>query len=285
MSKVRGAASARHPERQSQPSHSSLTLPTPPAASHLRPTPPRPPRSLPPCPAGAHPGLCGPPVGCVCAHHHRGRLCYLAGLVSGRYPGILPRLLDTRRLLPLPLLPPVWHRRHRHRLPLRSGPGHSHRTDGGHRCAGWCWGWGCVWWWGGGGGRQSKGMGMGARRSMHCRKRSAQTQTLMAYMPATSLPAPALSAPLHTHAHKRGSHQRTHIHLHPHPRAGVAAQNGILIKSAEALEKCSGLGTVVFDKTGTLTEGRPSVVDCSVVDPQVGRRLWACGCRLVFQTA
>ncbi|KAL4443875.1 hypothetical protein ABPG75_011612 [Micractinium tetrahymenae] len=49
---------------------------------------------------------------------------------------------------------------------------------------------------------------------------------------------------------------------------GVAAQNGILIKSAEALEKMSGLSAVVFDKTGTLTEGAPAVVDCSLLDPQ-----------------
>lgn len=32
------------------------------------------------------------------------------------------------------------------------------------------------------------------------------------------------------------------------PRAGVAAQHGVLIKSAEALEKMSGLAAVVFDK-------------------------------------
>jgi P-type E1-E2 ATPase len=49
----------------------------------------------------------------------------------------------------------------------------------------------------------------------------------------------------------------------------VAAQHGVLIKSAEALEKMSGLGAVVFDKTGTLTEGRPAVVDCSILDSQV----------------
>ncbi|KAL4449504.1 hypothetical protein ABPG77_007148 [Micractinium sp. CCAP 211/92] len=52
---------------------------------------------------------------------------------------------------------------------------------------------------------------------------------------------------------------------------GVAAQHGILIKSAEALEKMSGLSAVVFDKTGTLTEGAPAVVDCLLLDPQCPR--------------
>lgn len=57
---------------------------------------------------------------------------------------------------------------------------------------------------------------------------------------------------------------------------GIAAQNGILIKSAEALQQMSALGTVVFDKTGTLTEGRPSVVSCELLDPQVrGPERWA----------
>jgi cation transport ATPase len=54
------------------------------------------------------------------------------------------------------------------------------------------------------------------------------------------------------------------------PAPGIAAQNGILIKSAEALQQMSALGAVVFDKTGTLTEGRPSVVGCELLDPQVG---------------
>ena len=51
----------------------------------------------------------------------------------------------------------------------------------------------------------------------------------------------------------------------PPPAAGVAAQNGILIKSAEALEKVAALTTIVFDKTGTLTAGRPTVVDMLLV--------------------
>ncbi len=42
---------------------------------------------------------------------------------------------------------------------------------------------------------------------------------------------------------------------------GKAAQNGILIKSAAALENTQSLTTVVLDKTGTITEGKPVVTD------------------------
>jgi len=41
---------------------------------------------------------------------------------------------------------------------------------------------------------------------------------------------------------------------------GKGAQNGILIKNAEALERMEKVDTLVVDKTGTLTEGKPKVV-------------------------
>jgi heavy metal translocating P-type ATPase len=40
---------------------------------------------------------------------------------------------------------------------------------------------------------------------------------------------------------------------------GKGAQNGVLIKNAEALEKLNKVDTLIVDKTGTLTEGKPSV--------------------------
>ena len=42
---------------------------------------------------------------------------------------------------------------------------------------------------------------------------------------------------------------------------GKGAENGILVKSAEALETLHGIHTVVLDKTGTLTQGKPRVTD------------------------
>ena len=42
---------------------------------------------------------------------------------------------------------------------------------------------------------------------------------------------------------------------------GKGAENGILIKSGEALETAHAIDTVILDKTGTLTEGKPFVTD------------------------
>lgn len=48
---------------------------------------------------------------------------------------------------------------------------------------------------------------------------------------------------------------------------GRGAANGILFKSAEALQAAHNITTVVLDKTGTVTEGRPAVTD---IQPQPG---------------
>lgn len=54
---------------------------------------------------------------------------------------------------------------------------------------------------------------------------------------------------------------------------GKGAQNGILFKSAEALEVLHQIKTIVLDKTGTITEGKPKVTDIATVEGISDREL------------
>ena len=47
---------------------------------------------------------------------------------------------------------------------------------------------------------------------------------------------------------------------------GKGAENGILIKSAQALETLHSIQTIVLDKTGTVTQGKPRVTDIQPAD-------------------
>ena len=53
---------------------------------------------------------------------------------------------------------------------------------------------------------------------------------------------------------------------------GRGAQEGILIRSAEALERAYRVDTVVLDKTGTITEGRPEVTGVVPIASEAGTR-------------
>ncbi len=47
---------------------------------------------------------------------------------------------------------------------------------------------------------------------------------------------------------------------------GRGAQEGVLVKNAEVLERLEKINTLVVDKTGTLTEGKPKLIDVLPVD-------------------
>ncbi|WP_342321786.1 copper-exporting P-type ATPase CopA [Kosakonia sp. BYX6] len=47
---------------------------------------------------------------------------------------------------------------------------------------------------------------------------------------------------------------------------GRAAEFGVLVRDADALQRASTLDTIVFDKTGTLTLGKPEVVSVTALD-------------------
>jgi len=47
---------------------------------------------------------------------------------------------------------------------------------------------------------------------------------------------------------------------------GRAAREGMLVRSAAAVERLAAAGTIIFDKTGTLTRGRPQIVAAGSVE-------------------
>jgi Cu2+-exporting ATPase len=53
---------------------------------------------------------------------------------------------------------------------------------------------------------------------------------------------------------------------------GKGAQNGVLIKNAEALEKMDKVNTLIVDKTGTITEGKPTVETVGTFDDTLNEK-------------
>jgi heavy metal translocating P-type ATPase len=53
---------------------------------------------------------------------------------------------------------------------------------------------------------------------------------------------------------------------------GKGAQNGVLIKNAEALEKLNKVNVLIIDKTGTITEGKPTVEKIGAFDTRFSER-------------
>jgi Cu2+-exporting ATPase len=57
---------------------------------------------------------------------------------------------------------------------------------------------------------------------------------------------------------------------------GKGAENGILIKDAESLERARNITAIVLDKTGTITEGKPEVIEAmGLEDHEVANALLA----------
>ena len=58
---------------------------------------------------------------------------------------------------------------------------------------------------------------------------------------------------------------------------GIGASHGILIKSAEAMEKLDDITAVVFDKTGTITKGSPIVTEILVIKGDLEKLIQVAG--------
>ena len=54
---------------------------------------------------------------------------------------------------------------------------------------------------------------------------------------------------------------------------GVAAKNGILFKTAAALEAAGKIGVIALDKTGTITKGEPEVFSLEPADGTTEKEL------------
>lgn len=58
--------------------------------------------------------------------------------------------------------------------------------------------------------------------------------------------------------------------------SGLGAENGILIRRGEAMQRLNDVTTFVFDKTGTLTKGKPEITDWYVfTDNEKSLRRWS----------
>jgi Cu+-exporting ATPase len=65
---------------------------------------------------------------------------------------------------------------------------------------------------------------------------------------------------------------------------GRAAQEGILVKNAEAIEGVERIDTLVMDKTGTLTAGKPEVTECTFTSSADTQEVLAATCSLEDQS-
>ncbi len=56
-------------------------------------------------------------------------------------------------------------------------------------------------------------------------------------------------------------------------------ERGVMVREGSAMERLTGIDTVVFDKTGTLTLGRPRLVDAAAIPPEALAMAAALGAR------
>ena len=62
--------------------------------------------------------------------------------------------------------------------------------------------------------------------------------------------------------------------------SGLGARNGILVKTAQALESVGKVNVAIFDKTGTITQGKPQVTDVAVATGLSETQLLEMACSL-----